>query len=155
MALNDDIALLSMVPLFRDISEDKLRLIAFGAERRKMQAGQMLFREGTPADCAFVVAGGRFELSRTGKDGRPVSLGYAERGTLLGELAMVTSVNRSMTAIAPDNAEVIRINRRCSGACWKNIQTSPASSGNGLTRTWRRSVPIWARYPDGLPADAS
>ena len=76
-----------------------------------MQAGQMLFKEGTPADCAFVVADGRFELSRTGKDGRPVSLGFAERGTLLGELAMVTSVNRSMTAIAPDNAEVIRINR--------------------------------------------
>lgn len=112
MALNDDIALLSIVPLFRDISEDKLRLIAFGAERRKMQAGQMLFKEGTPADCAFVVADGRFELSRTGKDGgRPVSLGFAERGTLLGELAMVTAVNRSMTAIAPDNAEVIRINR--------------------------------------------
>ena len=53
MALNDDIALLSIVPLFRDISEDKLRLIAFGAERRRIQPGQMLFREGTPADCAF------------------------------------------------------------------------------------------------------
>lgn len=111
MALNDDIALLSILPLFRDIGEDKLRLIAFGAERRKLQAGQMLFREGTPSDCAFVVAGGRFELSRTGKDGHAIQLGFAERGTLLGELAMVTAVNRSMTAIAPDNAEVIRINR--------------------------------------------
>lgn len=111
MALNDDIALLSTVPLFCDISEDKLRLIAFGAERRKLQAGQMLFREGSPADCAFVVASGRFELSRAGKGGQAVSLGFAERGTLLGELAMVTSVNRSMTAIAPDTAEVIRINR--------------------------------------------
>jgi len=111
VALNDDIALLSILPLFRDIGEDKLRLIAFGAERRKLQAGQMLFREGTPADCAFVVAGGRFELSRTGKDGHAIQLGFAEQGTLLGELAMVTAVNRSMTAIAPDNAEVIRINR--------------------------------------------
>ena len=111
MALNDDIALLSTVPLFSDISEDKLRLIAFGAERRKMQAGQMLFREGTGADCAFVVASGRFELTRTGKDGQTIPLGFAERGTLLGELAMVTAVNRSMTAIAPDTAEVIRINR--------------------------------------------
>ena len=111
MALNDDIALLQIVPLFSDISEDKLRLIAFGAERRKLQAGQMLFREGTPADCAFVVASGRFELSRAGKDGQTITLGFAERGTLLGELAMVTSVNRTMTAIAPDNAEIIRINR--------------------------------------------
>jgi len=75
VALNDDIALLSIVPLFRDISEDKLRLIAFGAERRRMQPGQMLFREGTPADCAFVVADGRFELTRAGKDGRAVQLG--------------------------------------------------------------------------------
>ncbi len=111
MALNDDIALLSVVPLFRDIGEDKLRLIAFGAERRRMQAGQMLFREGTPADCAFVVASGRFELTRTGKDGQAVHLGFAEPGTLLGELAMVTSVNRSLTAIAPETAEVIRISR--------------------------------------------
>lgn len=111
MALNDDIALLSTVALFSDISEDKLRLIAFGAERRKLQAGQMLFREGTPADCAFVVASGRFELSRSGKDGQTIQLGFAETGTLLGELAMITAVNRSMTAIAPDNAEIIRINR--------------------------------------------
>ena len=111
MALNDDIALLSTVSVFRDIGEDKLRLIAFGAERRKLQAGQMLFREGTPADCAFVVANGRFELSRIGKDGHSIQLGFAERGTLLGELAMVTAIDRSMTAIAPDNAEVIRINR--------------------------------------------
>lgn len=111
MALNDDIALLSTVSVFRDIGEDKLRLIAFGAERRKLQAGQMLFREGTPADCAFVVASGRFELSRIGKDGHAIQLGFAERGTLLGELAMITAIDRSMTAIAPDDAEVIRINR--------------------------------------------
>jgi len=111
VALNDDIALLSTVSLFRDIGEDKLRLIAFGAERRKMQPGQVLFREGTPADCAFVVADGRFELTRKNRDGQTTVLGMAERGALLGELAMVTAVDRSMTAIAPDNAEVIRINR--------------------------------------------
>lgn len=111
MALNDDIALLSIVSLFQDVSEDKLRLIAFGAERRKLQPGQVLFREGTPADCAFVVADGSFALSRKSRDGHTTSLGVAERGALLGELAMVTAVNRSMTAITPDNAEVIRINR--------------------------------------------
>ena len=111
MALNDDIALLSTVSLFRDIGEDKLRLIAFGAERRKMQPGQVLFREGTPADCAFVVADGRFELTCKSRDGHTTALGMAERGALLGELAMVTAVDRTMTAIAPDNAEVIRINR--------------------------------------------
>lgn len=111
MALNDDIELLSTVALFSGVSEDKLRLIAFGAERRRLQPGQVLFKEGAPADCAFVVAGGRVELSRKGRDGQPLTLGFAERGALLGELAMITAVKRSMTATTPDNAEVIRINR--------------------------------------------
>lgn len=111
MALNDDIDLLSSVSLFSDIGEDKLRLIAFGAERRKLQAGQMLFRENTPADCAFVVADGRIELTRSTRNGQSETIGAAGRGTLLGELAMVTAIDRSMTAIALDAAEVIRINR--------------------------------------------
>ncbi|MEQ8480280.1 MAG: cyclic nucleotide-binding domain-containing protein [Hoeflea sp.] len=111
MALNDDIDLLSSVQLFADIGEDKLRLIAFGAERRKFQAGQMLYRENTAADCAFVVADGRIELTRSGHNGRSVTVGTAGRGTLLGELAMVTAVERTMTAIAIDASEVIRINR--------------------------------------------
>ena len=111
MALNDDIELLSSVQLFGDIGEDKLRLIAFGAERRKLQAGQMLYRENTAADCAFVVAEGRIELTKTDRNGRSVTVGTAGRGTLLGELAMVTAVERTMTAIAVDASEVIRINR--------------------------------------------
>lgn len=111
MALNDDIDLLSSVQLFSDIGEDKLRLIAFGAERRKLQAGQTLYRENTAADCAFVVAEGRIELTRSDRNGRSVTVNTAGRGTLLGELAMVTAVERTMTAIAIDASEVIRINR--------------------------------------------
>jgi CRP-like cAMP-binding protein len=111
LALNDDIDLLSSVQLFSDIGEDKLRLIAFGAERRKLQAGQTLYRENTAADCAFVVAEGRIELTRSDRNGRSVTVNTAGRGTLLGELAMVTAVERTMTAIAIDASEVIRINR--------------------------------------------
>lgn len=111
MALNEDIELLSKVALFGDIGEDKLRLIAFGAERRKLQAGQTLYRENTVADCAYVVADGRFELSRTSRQGQSETIGTVERGTLLGELAMISAGERKMTVIALDQAEVIRINR--------------------------------------------
>lgn len=149
MALNDDIALLSTVSLFKDIGEDKLRLIAFGAERRKLQPGQVLFREGTPADCAFVVADGRFELTRKSRDGQTTALGTAERGALLGELAMVTAVERSITAIAPDNAEVIRINRPLfrrmleeypdiAGIVRQRISDNLAALNDGLGKVARR-----------------
>ncbi|OBZ94308.1 protein kinase [Pararhizobium polonicum] len=111
MALNDDIALLSLVPLFADIDDDKLRLIAFGAERRRLNRGQQLFREGAPADCAFAVASGSFSLTRSLVDGSAQTVETVGRGTLLSELAMISFVERKFTATAEEDSEVIRINR--------------------------------------------
>lgn len=111
MALADDIALLSQVPLFAGLAEDKLRLMAFGAERRRLVEGQTLFREGTSADCGFVVAYGAFQLTSTQRDGSTREEGLADAGTLLSELAMISAVERKYTAVAVEDSEVIRINR--------------------------------------------
>lgn len=111
MSLNDDIALLSLVPLFAGIDDDKLRLIAFGAERRRLNRGQQLFREGAPADCAFAVASGSVTLTRNLVDGRVEVVDTVGRGTLLSELAMISFVERKFTATAEEDSEVIRINR--------------------------------------------
>ena len=111
MALIEDIALLNTVEMFRELGEDKLRLIAFGADRRRLQPGQVLFRQDAPADCAFVVADGRFELTQTARDGSNTVIGTAGPGALLGEIAMISPVNRSMSAIAMDSSEIMRINR--------------------------------------------
>ncbi len=111
MSLNDDIALLSLVPLFADIDDDKLRLIAFGAERRRLNRGQQLFREGAPADCAFAIASGSFSLTRSQVDGSVEVVYTVGRGTLLSELAMISFVERKFTATAEEDSEVIRINR--------------------------------------------
>ena len=111
MALSDDIALLSKVPLFAGLSDDRLRLMAFGAERRRLVEGQTLFREGTSADCGFVVAYGAFQLASTRRDGSTRDEGVAGEGTLLSELAMISAVERKYTAVALEDSEVIRINR--------------------------------------------
>ena len=111
MALNDDIALLSNVSLFADIGEDKLRLIAFGAERRRVAKGHELFREGAPADCAYAVAVGSFALSKADAEGRQQPVTTVGRGALLSELALISMVERKFTATAQEDSEVIRINR--------------------------------------------
>ncbi|MBD9374703.1 cyclic nucleotide-binding domain-containing protein [Rhizobium sp. ARZ01] len=111
MALSDDIRLFAQVPLFAGLSEDKLRLMAFGAERRRIVEGQTLFREGTSADCGFVVASGTFRLFSTARDGSVQEEGTAGRGSLLSELAMISVVERKFTATATEDSEVIRINR--------------------------------------------
>ncbi|MFP5077494.1 cyclic nucleotide-binding domain-containing protein [Rhizobium sp. YIM 134829] len=111
MALNDDIALLSAVPLFAELDGDKLRLIAFGAEHKRLARGQQLFREGAPADCAYVVAAGRFSLSRIASNGASEEVAVAGPGVLLSELAMISFVERKFTAVAEEESDVLRIPR--------------------------------------------
>lgn len=111
MALMDDIRLLSQVPLFAGLSEDQLRLIAFGAERRRVSTGQLLFRENSPAECAFLVIKGLFELSNMGRGGKPILATRSGEGTLLSELALFTLCERKFTAVAAEDSEVIRITR--------------------------------------------
>lgn len=111
MALMDDIRLLSQVPLFAGLSEDQLRLIAFGAERRRVSTGQLLFRENSPAECAFLVIKGLFELSNMGRGGKPVLATRSGEGTLLSELALFTLCERKFMAVAAEDSEVIRITR--------------------------------------------
>ena len=111
MALTDDIRLLSQLPLFHGMSEEQLRLIAFGADRRHIAAGQTLFREKSPAECAYVVARGSFELSAVDGAGASKVEATVQTGTLLSELALVTLVERKYTAVALEDSDVIRITR--------------------------------------------
>ncbi|MEB2847580.1 cyclic nucleotide-binding domain-containing protein [Rhizobiales bacterium RZME27] len=111
MALADDIRLLSQVPLFSDMDGDQLRLIAFGAERRTVAHGQALFREHSPAECAFVVASGRFQLSTLGRDGHMQVEKEVGSGALLSELALITMVERKYTAVALQDSDVLKVTR--------------------------------------------
>lgn len=111
MALNTEIAFLSKIPLFEDFSEEMLRLIAFGAERRAIEKNRYLFHEGTAADCAYVIASGRFELTRKDRKGKPMVVGEAMAGDLLGELAIISATERKLTAMALEDSETMRISR--------------------------------------------
>lgn len=111
MALKDDIALLAATPAFSDLEEEHLRLLAFGAERRRLDDGQTLFAEGSTADCAFVVASGGLALSVIGRDGKPVDRGTAGPGTMLSELGLIVPAARQSTAQAIGETEVLRITR--------------------------------------------
>lgn len=109
--LQDDIQLLSSVPLFAGMSDNQLRLVAFGAERRRLSPGQALFREHAPAECAYIVADGAIDLTITGRDGKPELRETVPAGTLLSEIALITLVERKYTATARGDAEVLRITR--------------------------------------------
>ena len=109
MSIEDDIAFLERVPMLAVLGRDALRIIAIGAENRYVHDGVTLFKTGEPADAAYVVQEGSFDLVSQKSSIAP---SVAGPGTLIGELALLTETKRPVTATAREPSSVVRIPRQ-------------------------------------------
>ena len=66
---------------------------------RAVAPGEVIFRAGDQADCAYVVAGGSVEI-HAGNEREQRCVAVIGTGELLGEMAMLDNAPRSATAIA-------------------------------------------------------
>jgi CRP-like cAMP-binding protein len=108
MTIEDDIAFLERIPIFRRLGSGALRIVAIGAESYGVEAGQVLFTVGETADGGYVVQHGSFSLStERGNEAEVV----AGPGTLLGEAALLAETKRPATARAREDSIVLRISR--------------------------------------------
>lgn len=110
MSLDDDIRVLSGVGLFEGFTQEQLRLMAFGAENISLSAGRLLYAEGAPADCAFVVVSGTVVLYHERDNGRQI-LQTLGPGSMLGEFALIAEGHRLTAAAAETDLQLIRLNR--------------------------------------------
>jgi CRP-like cAMP-binding protein len=107
MALEEDMALLAEVALFRNMDRDALRLLAFSSERRRLRAGDTLFRKDDISEFSFVVVSGIVTLIDD-----DVASAMVGPGTLIGEMALLSETRRPTTAIAREPTMVLRISRQ-------------------------------------------
>jgi CRP-like cAMP-binding protein len=74
-----------------------------------VHSGEVLFNVGDTADAGFVIQEGVFDLTtRQSEGGESLVVG---RGTLIGELALLTETVRPVTATAKEPSTVLRIPR--------------------------------------------
>jgi diguanylate cyclase len=66
---------------------------------RRLKAGEWIFREGEPGDCAFVIESGHVEITH-GQDGGSETLAHLGPGEILGEMALIDGRARSASARA-------------------------------------------------------
>lgn len=109
MSLEDDIAFFEGVPTLAVLGRPALRILAIGAETRQIPSGAVLYYAGDLADAGYVVQEGSF-LLEPDRPGKSEEI-FAEPGTLLGELALVTDTVHTATATAQQSSVVIRITR--------------------------------------------
>lgn len=90
-----EMRLLTMVPFLRPLPLPTLEQLARAAERVAVPAGAVLFREGDDGDAFYVIADGEVELTTEG-----IARHVLTRGEAFGEIALLRSVPRTMTAVA-------------------------------------------------------
>ena len=108
MTIEDDIAFLERIPIFRRLGSGALRIVAIGAESYSVETGQVLFTVGEAADGGYIIQRGSFSLST--ERGNEVEV-VAGSGTLLGESALIAETKRPATARAREDSVVLRISR--------------------------------------------
>ena len=135
MSLEDDIAFLEGVPTLALLGRPALRILAIGAEARKIPSGAVLYYAGDLADAGYLVQEGSFllEPDRPGKGDEVI----AEPGTLLGELALVTDTVHTATEPRSNPRSSSASPARCFSRCWRAIRKRPASCGTA----WRSASP--------------
>lgn len=107
MALNDEVALLSMTSVFKGFERDALRRLALSAQTRVLKAGEILYRENHPAEGGFVILSGQIKV----ESAHDHKVFIAGTGDVLGELSLMVETNWPSTATIHDTATVMRISR--------------------------------------------
>lgn len=110
---NDSIPkFLRNIELFKNFSDNELRLLSKYFHSRKFSEGEVVFRDGELGIGFYFVFSGKIELSRELVEGEGVEENFLslEEYSYFGELALLQEGNRRMaTAVAKNNCELVGI----------------------------------------------
>jgi CRP-like cAMP-binding protein len=137
--------LLARLELFAGLEPDELESVVALTKPRMYAAGDVVVRQGDPADAAFAVAYGRLKVVTTGENGREAALGLMGRGDVFGELSIVDGGARSATVTVLEPSLLLVIERVRFNAL---LRTSPGVAYKMLCVVARRLRKLSERTED-------
>ncbi len=102
---------LQKAPLFREFTETGLKIFAAIAAEKTVPAGSPIFVENMVGESMFVVKSGSVRITQRTADGEK-ELATAGPGDHLGELALLGTGVRLVSAVAATTCEVVEITQR-------------------------------------------
>ena len=108
MALDNDVHNLARNPTLAALEPDALRQLAVAAETRILRKGEILFRRDEPSDGGYLVVSGMIALDPS-DHGESVRL--VGPPALIGDMALIATTRRPVTATAREQTAVLKISR--------------------------------------------
>jgi CRP/FNR family transcriptional regulator len=105
----DIVSTLRRLPLFADLAEAELNLIAQGVNRTQIEKGAVIFVEGDVCHELLVVEEGEVKLTKSASNGRQQLLAIERKGSALAEVAVLDGGRYPATAEAISATSVLRL----------------------------------------------
>ena len=105
------VEILRHVDLFQGLPEDELGGVSELVKGVSAPHGEVLFEEGEPGDCFYVVSKGAVEISKSLPGGGTEKLEVRRTGGAFGEMALLNDAPRSATAKALEETELLTLAR--------------------------------------------
>ena len=113
---------LRRLPLFNDLSDSELGVIAEGVSRVHFKAGTVIFEEGDLCRELLIVEEGEVKMVKSALNGRQQLLSIERKGGALAEVAVFDGGRYPATAEATSSTTLLRLSadtfRRCRTHCW-------------------------------------
>lgn len=95
------------LPFFKDLPPPLFDAILDEFELKKIECNEVLFREGDHSNDLFLVVSGRLKLIKESEDQKTVAV--MGRGAVIGELALLTGLPRSLTVIGIKDSILLKL----------------------------------------------
>ncbi len=103
---------LAATPLFAPMARAELDALADLATERRVSRDETVLRRGDADASLLVLVHGRLRAGAVSADGREVTLGLIEPGTVLGEIALLDGQKRSLDVTAMMDSLLLVVERR-------------------------------------------
>lgn len=104
-------SMLKRIPLFSDLAEQDLELLADRLRRRAFAKGMIIFHKDSPGQTLYVIESGKVRIFILSESGQEISVRILSCGDVFGELSMLDGLPRSTGAVAVEQTEVITLHR--------------------------------------------
>jgi len=102
---------LALMPLFRSLARPQLLKLAASASERTFMTGEVIFHQGEPSDCLYVVLSGQVRVLQSTYESALGGQFLAEfgYGEIFGELGMLTVQPRAATVVAVEHTRCLAL----------------------------------------------
>lgn len=100
------------VPLFSDLNNQELDLLAISGSRRKLPARNVVFQEGEPGEMLLIILSGKVKVLLSGKNGQEFILAILGPGNFFGEMALLESAPRSASVVTVEPCEFLLLSQK-------------------------------------------